>query len=202
MVDILLIRHGENDMLRNKLAGRLANVHLNENGQAQARRLAEEFSTMPVKAVFSSPLERAQETAQPIAQSHHLEVEILPALIEIDFGKWAGKNIKQLKRGRFWNTVQEKPSEFQFPDGERFVDAQERVVNGLISLSERFAEKDLVVCVSHSDVIRLAVAYFLGMSLDHFQRLRIRPASVTALTLNGGKGYFGPINQSFSELKI
>lgn len=197
MAKIILIRHGENDMLGKKLAGRLPNVHLNENGIGQARRLAAELAACPIKAIFSSPLERTQETAQPIARVHDLEVQILPDLIEINFGEWEGKNLKQLKRGRLWNTVQEAPSEFQFPGGERFSDAQQRIANSLVVLSEKFEEKDLVVCVSHSDMIRLAVAHFLGMPLDNFQRVRIAPASMTELTLHQEHAYFDRINHTF-----
>jgi probable phosphoglycerate mutase len=197
MTVILLIRHGENDTVGKTLAGRLPDVHLNEKGQAQARRLAAGLAALPIKAVYASPLERAQETAEPIAWVQGLPVKTMPALLEIDFGTWQGKRLSRLKKGRLWKTVQESPASFRFPEGESFAEAQARVAEGLVTISEQHGEKDLVVCAAHSDVIRLAVAHFLGLPLDRFQRVRIAPASVTVLYLNGGEGFFGPINCVF-----
>lgn len=197
MAIILLIRHGVNDFVGKTLAGRLPDVHLNGKGQAQARQVAAGLAAWPIKAVYTSPLERAQETAQPIAALHGLPLETLPALLEIEFGKWTGKHLRHLRKGRLWKTVQTSPSQFRFPEGESFLEAQERVVAGLLGLSDRHGEKDLVVCAGHSDVIRLAVAHFLGIPLDHFQRIRISPASLTVLYLHKGQAFFGPINFTF-----
>ena len=202
MAVFLLVRHGLNDMVGVKLAGRLPGVHLNGVGKGQARRLAAEMAVLPIKAVISSPLERAQETAEPIARIHNLPVEINEGLLEIDFGTWQGKSIKQLRRRKLWKDVQDHPSMFCFPEGETFTKAQSRITSTLQALSQTYTEKDIVVCVGHSDAIRLAVAFFLEMPLDAFQRLRIDPASVTTLYLNDGKAYFGAINagRNFPEL--
>ncbi|MFU8826587.1 MAG: histidine phosphatase family protein [Brevefilum sp.] len=194
MAIFLLVRHGQNDMVGKKLAGRLPGVHLNEQGQAQARRLAAELAEMPIKAVIASPLERAQETAVPIARVHGLPVATNEGLLEIDYGQWQGKSIKQLRRTKLWKAVQESPDGFRFPEGESFHEAQSRVAQALEALSQAYAAKDLVVCVSHCDVIRLVVAYFLRMPLNAFQRLHIDTASVTALHLAEGQAAFGPIN--------
>lgn len=203
MAVFLLIRHGENDWVKNgKLAGRTPGVHLNERGQVQAQRLAEELASTTIKAIYSSPLERAVETAEPVARAKGLEVRIHPDLIEIDFGRWTGKDLKDLRQGRQWKIVQGSPGSFTFPGGESFVEAQARIVNALTALSSEYTEKDVVVCTAHSDLIRLAVAYFLGMALDHFQRIRIAPASVTVLYLNGSQVYFGAINLTFEPVKF
>jgi len=197
MAIIYLVRHGQNDMVGKRLAGRLPGVHLNEQGKPQAERLAAELAALPLKAVFASPMERAQETAEPIALRHELPVEIMPALIEIDFGKWEGKRLKALKHGRLWKVVQGSPQEFRFPEGESFLEAQERICQGLAKISEAFKEKDQIVCVGHSDMIRLAIAHFLGLPLENFQRIRIATASISVLNLHDGHAYFGPINLTF-----
>jgi probable phosphoglycerate mutase len=202
VAQFLLIRHGDNNTLGKKLAGRLPDVHLNPNGKAQAEHLAKELSHLPIKAVYSSPLERAQETAQPIAQAHHLNVELLPSLVEVDFGDWQGKSLKVLKHLGAWKMVQEQPASFCFPNGESLAAAQTRAVESLIGLTQQYSETDVLVCVSHSDIIRLAVAYFLGMPLDHFQRIRIAPASITLLSLSAGKAAFGAINQTFNAVQL
>ncbi|MBG0771847.1 MAG: MSMEG_4193 family putative phosphomutase [Anaerolineaceae bacterium] len=197
MATFLLIRHGDNDFLGSKLAGRLPGVHLNAKGQAQAQAVADGLAELPITAIYASPLERAQETAQPLAESKGLPIQVLPELMEIDFGEWQGQELAKLRKDKLWEIVQTNPATFRFPGGESFAEAQNRVVAGLLALSEQYGEKALIVCTSHSDIIRLAVAHFLALPLDRFQRIRIRPASVTVLHLNGGLGYFGPINYSF-----
>jgi probable phosphomutase (TIGR03848 family) len=186
MPTILLIRHGENSFVGKRLAGRLPGVHLNKNGQKQAQAVADLLNKAPLKAIYSSPLERAVETAQPLADLLHLPITIQPALIEIDFGEWQGKTIKQLSRRKLWKVVQGKPSEMRFPGGESFQEAQQRIAAGLEEIQAAWEEKDLIACFSHSDSIKLAVAHYLDVPLDSFQRLSIDTTSITALYL--GKG--------------
>jgi probable phosphoglycerate mutase len=181
---LLLIRHGENDYVKQgKLAGRLPGVCLNETGRQQAQRLAELLSKAPLKAVYASPLERALETAAPLAQAHGLDVQVRSALVEIDIGAWTDQPLKALRRRREWKTVQLAPSRFRFPGGETFAECQQRMVNELEALCQLHADKDILACVSHADPIKLAVAYYLGLPLDHFQRLSVSPGSITALQL-------------------
>ncbi len=182
MPTVLLIRHAENDYVKKGLmAGRLAGVHLNENGQAQVQALTERLGKAPIKAVYTSPLERALETAGPLAKALGLEPIIKDGLAETDIGDWAGESHKKLRRLKAWKIVQRSPSLFRFPGGESFAECQARVVAVIEALRQRHDEKDLFACVSHADPIKLAVAYYLGLPLDHFQRLMASPASVTAL---------------------
>ena len=202
MAIFLLVRHGQNDMVGKKLAGRLPDVHLNDRGRAQARRLAAELAELPITAVISSPLERAQETAEPIARIHNLPVVVNEGLIEIDYGTWQGRSFKQLRRLTLWKPVREQPSTFRFPEGESFAEAQTRIAQTLEDASKTFAHKDMVVCVSHCDVIRLAAAWFLAMPLDAFQRLHVSTASVTVLNLHDGKAALGAINAGFGVPRL
>lgn len=182
MPTILLIRHGENDYIKKGiLPGQMPGVHLNDKGRAQAQALAEKLAQAPIKAVYTSPLERAVETAEPIAAALGLEAAIRPGLIETNCGEWQGKSLKPLRRLKVWRVVQNTPSLFRFPGGESFAESQGRVVAEIESLRVQYEEKDMFVCVSHGDPIRLAVAYYLGLPLDHFQRLFASPASITAL---------------------
>ena len=184
----LLIRHGENDYVKKGLmAGRLAGVHLNKMGYKQAQDVADKLVGAPVKALYSSPLERAVETAEPISQALSLDVILRPGLIEVDIGDWQNQSLKRLSRQKIWKTVSQAPSRMQFPGGESFAEAQIRIANELEYLSKQHGPKDLVICVSHADPIRLVVAYYLGLPLDLFQRLYIAPASMTALEI----GEFG-----------
>jgi probable phosphomutase (TIGR03848 family) len=178
----LLIRHGETDYNRKMhIAGRLPNVHLTKKGQEQARVLADSLIHAPIKAIYSSPLERTLETAQPLARVLNLEIIPSPGLLESDSGEWQGQSIKKLRQQKIWQTVQHQPSLFHYPGGESIVECQHRVVQVLESLRSRFSPQELVACFSHADPIKQAIAFYLGLPLDNFQRLAIDTASVSAL---------------------
>lgn len=183
MTGIYLIRHGENEFVgKGKLAGWLPDVHLNDKGRSQARALVDMFDKVKLKAVYASPLDRTMETARPLAHAHKLEVIEAPGIGEIRFGTWEGKRLKVLRKRKLWPVVQHAPSLARFPKGESFTEAQSRAVAEMERLrSNHTGKKDSFACFSHSDVIKLIVAHYLGLPLDLFQRLHIAPASVTAL---------------------
>lgn len=181
---ILLIRHGENDYVKKRrLPGRKSGIHLNKRGRKQAQALAKRLKNAPVKAVYSSPLERTMETAEPIAAALGLEVIPRAGLIETDVGDWQGKKIKRLSKMEAWRKVQFNPSRFRFPGGERFLDSQQRFVTEIENLSSKHEAMDMIICVSHADPIKLVTAHYLGLPLDFFQRITVAPASITALQI-------------------
>jgi probable phosphoglycerate mutase len=184
MAVLLLIRHGENDYSkRGRFAGRLSGVHLNEHGRGQAGDLAAALGQIPMKAVYSSPLERAIETAEPIARARHLKVQLEPGLLESDIGRWQGKSVRRLALTRYWRVVQQAPSRAVHPGGESFLQTQTRTVTALERICAHFGPRDVVACVFHADPIKLAVAHYIGLSLDRFQRLSCDTGSVTMLVL-------------------
>jgi probable phosphoglycerate mutase len=185
---VLLIRHGENEYTRTgKLAGRTQGVSLNEAGQKQAQGLVERLKNVPLTAIYTSPLERAQETAAPLAAARTLTPIIKPGLAEVDFGEWTGKSLKRLARTKLWRVVQGLPTATRFPGGETFRAAQLRFVDALDEIAAAHpSPKAIVAAVAHSDPIKLAVAYYLGMPLDLFQRIQVSTGSVTILSLGRG----------------
>jgi probable phosphomutase (TIGR03848 family) len=179
---ILLIRHGENDYVKlGRLAGRLPGVDLNMTGLNQAKLLADKLASAPIKAIYTSPLERAMQTAQPLAEANQKEMVVRESLLEIDYGDWQGKSLKSLRRNKLWKVVQTQPSRVRFPGGESFAEAQQRVCQELENLANIHGEKDLVLCFSHADVIKLALAYYMGIPLDLFQRLVVSTCSISTL---------------------
>ncbi|MEJ2747438.1 MAG: MSMEG_4193 family putative phosphomutase [Anaerolineae bacterium] len=184
MTTIVLVRHGENDWVnKGRLAGWIPGVHLNEKGQQQAQAAAARLAHLPVTAVYSSPVTRCLETAAYIAQTHQLHVIELEDVGEVRYGKWEGKKIKKLAKKKRWMTVQFFPSRMQFPQGEALRDVQARGVQALENLSRQHPD-DLIVVVSHADLIKLVMAHYLGVHIDLFQRLAISPASVNVLRLH------------------
>jgi probable phosphomutase (TIGR03848 family) len=184
MVTILLVRHGQNDWVKQKrLAGWIEGVHLDETGQKQAETAAARLAHLPIAAIYSSPVTRCLETAAPIASALQLAVETLDALGEVRYGEWEGAEIETLAKEKSWYAVQHFPSRFSFPGGEALRKVQARAVDALEELAQRHDQRDLVVAVSHADLIKLVLAHYLGMHIDLFQRVIISPASVSALTL-------------------
>ena len=182
---LLLIRHGENNYVKTgRLAGRLSGVHLNQRGHQQAQELAERLKDAPIKAIYCSPLERAIETAEPLADKLALPIKVRHGLIETDYGEWQDQKVKGLSRLKLWKVVQHSPARMRFPGGESFADAQRRICSELDEICSLHDNKDMVACISHADPIKLAVAFYVGLPLDLFQRLTVSTASVTALQLD------------------
>jgi probable phosphoglycerate mutase len=183
---VLLVRHGETPTTGTVLPGRAPGLHLSERGRAQAVRVAERLAGLAVDAIYSSPLERTRETAEPTAASTGRDVNQDAGLIECDFGEWTGAALAELAVLPEWQTVQQSPSTFRFPDGESFAEMQERMVGALEVLRSAHAG-GVVVCFSHADPIKAAVAHAFGTQLDHFQRIVISPGSVSAISYVEGQ---------------
>jgi broad specificity phosphatase PhoE len=181
---LLLIRHGENDYSkRGRFAGRLPGIHLNARGRDQALELAKALEAFPIKAVYASPLARALETAEPIAKRHGMPIKRDAGLLEADIGKWQGQSVRRIALTRYWRVVQQAPSRAAHPGGESFLQTQTRVVSALEKICAAWKSRDIVACVFHADPIKLAVAHYIGLPLDRFQRLACDTASVTMLAV-------------------
>ncbi len=136
----LLIRHGETDYNKKMhIAGRLPNVHLTQKGRHQAQSLAEKLAVVPIKAIYSSPLERALETAGPLAQALNLEIIPMPGLLETNCGEWQGQSVKKLRRQKIWQSVQQHPALFHFPGGESIAECQHRMVQVIESVRQKYS---------------------------------------------------------------
>ena len=178
---VLLVRHGQTPTTGKHLPGRAPGLHLSEEGQRQAELAAKRIAELPhVDAVYSSPLERARETAAPIAAARGLKVQIDKGLLECDFGQWTGGELKELMKKPEWTTVQRYPSGFRFPDGESFGEMQARMGACLDRLRSRHPG-GVLVAVSHADTIKAAVTQAMGAHLDLFQRTAISTCSITAI---------------------
>ena len=186
---VLFVRHGQTPTTGSVLPGRAKGLHLADKGKEQAAAAAARIAAGPkVTAVYASPLERTKETAAPIARQLGLPVKAEKGLLECDFGDWTGRELKQLMKLPEWATVQRYPSGFRFPNGESFSEMQTRISDTVARLSQQH-RGETIVCVSHADPIKAAVAAALGTHLDLFQRIVISPCSITAVTY----GVAGPV---------
>ncbi|RME46657.1 MAG: MSMEG_4193 family putative phosphomutase [Chloroflexi bacterium] len=184
MTQLLLIRHAVNDWVgTNRLAGWTPGVHLNDEGRRQAEALAQRLADAELKAIYSSPLERTLETAEIIAQPHGLPVYIREGIGEARYGEWTGQKLEDLAKTELWPVIQFYPSGARFPGGEALREMQARAVAEIDAIRADHPE-GMVAVVSHADVIKAIIAYYVGMHLDLFQRLAISPASLSVLVFS------------------
>ncbi len=187
MAIIILLRHGENEWVKeHKLAGWIPGVHLNENGRKQAQDAADRLAHLPISTLYSSPVERCMETAEYVGKTLGLPITQLPEVGEVRYGDWEGEKIAELAKLPEWHVVQHVPSRHAFPAGESMRAVQVRIVDALEGLAQKHGDEMIVVC-AHADLIKMAMAHYLGTHLDLFQRIVISPCSASVLML-GDKG--------------
>jgi probable phosphomutase (TIGR03848 family) len=183
---LLLIRHASTDYLTAKrLAGWIPNIHLNVEGQHEADLTARRLAHVPISAIYSSPLERAIETAQAIASYQNSKIHIQKELGETHAGEWAGKLIKEVEP-QLWEQLTTHASDFRFPGGESIAEMQTRTV----TMSDAIVAahpNEIVAIVSHADPLKSIVLHYLGMDLNGLYKITIDPASITIFAF-GEKG--------------
>jgi broad specificity phosphatase PhoE len=175
------IRHAATDALGVTLSGR-TNAPLNGMGAAQARALAGRLADNPIDTVYSSPLERALRTAEPVARARSLDVKTAEPLNEIDMGDWTGARFDALDQAPEWTFWNASRSQHRAPNGESMLEAQARVACWLEQVW-RSHGGGTVAAVSHADTIKAALAHALGLCLDHHARLEVSPASISTVVI-------------------
>lgn len=201
MPKIVLIRHAHSTAnAAGVLSGRLPDVHLSKTGQEQAKRLAERLGKLTISKVQVSPMERCAETLEPWLIKYGKNVAVVSDqnLVEVDYGKWSGKKLAVLSRAKLWRKIQSQPSSVTFPEGESLAQMQVRAMQSVHNFFD--SDLELMIMVSHGDVIKAIVASALGMHLDDFQRIVIDPASITILESHGGAIRLTRLNDSDSSV--
>lgn len=193
MLAVVFVRHAVTAVTGQRLGG-LTPTSLSEEGRGQAEAVARRLAGLDVLAVCSSPVDRATETAARIADPHGLDVDLVDGVREVDYGAWTDRPLDDVREEDLWGPIQQTPSRVTFPAGESIRQAQWRAVDAVERLVREHdatrPESDdeppsppTIVVVSHADIIKAAVAHFVGSPLDHFQRFAVGPASVTTLLL-------------------
>ncbi len=195
MTTFILVRHATHDIVGRTMVGRARGVRLGPEGVRQAEALAERLEGSSIRAVYSSPLERAYATAAPAAARLSLEVQIADELNEIDFGEWTNRTLADLHDVEEWRRFNMFRSGSRVPGGETMIEVQARMLR-LIERLRLGHPGETVALISHGDVIKATLAHYLGVPLDLFQRLEISPASISivrierygpeVLLINGG----------------
>jgi len=166
---------------------------LNGEGRIQAELMAQYFEPIRIDAVYSSPLERAFETAEIITSNRGLEISVKEEMADTEVGAWTNMKLKECAELEEWKSVQATPSQFKFPEGESFVDVFDRMSNVVRSIVASNEGKNIVV-TSHRDPIIILLASYLGVHMDSFQRIPCKPASLTEVAFFNGIGTVESVN--------
>jgi probable phosphomutase (TIGR03848 family) len=180
MTTFALIRHASHALLGHRIVGRRPGVQLGPDGVREAEALGGRLATWPIRALYSSPLERGRATAAAIAGRLGLEVQIADELNEIDYGQWTDRALADLREIPAWQRFNEFRSGSRIPGGESMIDVQARMLRLVERLCAAHPEQT-VALVSHGDVIKATLAYYLTVPLDLFQRIELSPASLSIL---------------------
>jgi probable phosphoglycerate mutase len=200
MTKFILIRHATNDAVGKRLVGRMEGVQLNEEGKQQAQLLAERLSASRIAAIYSSPLERAVDTATPIAASLQLEIMIEEDLTDLEFGDWTNRTIEDLKDNLQFQRFNSFRSSTRIPGGESMLEAQTRMITTLEKLRTQHRNTTVAV-ISHADIIKSAIAYYAGIHLDMLLRIEVDPVSVSIIEVTDDTASILLVNHT-GELRI
>jgi probable phosphoglycerate mutase len=177
-----LVRHGAHALIDRVLVGRMEGVALSQEGRRQARTLIRKFGTRRVTNLYTSPRQRARETAEIIAEALGLTPEVTTRLDEINFGNWTGRTFRELDADPAWRSWNEVRAWARPPGGETMAEAQARALR-YISEVHRARPGSTIVMVTHAEIIRAVVLHCLAWPLDAWRGVEIAPASVTTLDI-------------------
>lgn len=182
MALIILVRHGQTD---ENVSGRISGqgpAPLNARGQEQARLAAEVLTPLGITQLFSSPLVRARQTAEFLAERLQKPIEEIADLREVGYGDWEGKTFNEMRSHPVAHQVFNDPIKAVFPNGEGLLEVQQRGIR-VIEWVRRTYPQDIVAVVSHGDVIRTALAHYLGMPFNEYRRLDLDNGAISVLEL-------------------
>lgn len=187
---ILLTRHGQTEWNREERFRGQLDLPLNATGERQAEALAERLAAFPVSAIYAGPLQRAQRTAEICGRKLGIAHEVLPGLLDADYGEWQGLSpaevaVRYPEQYRQWLNA---PAEVQFPGGEVFAAMQQRAVSALESVIARHNGQTAVL-VAHMGVNKVLLCAVLGLDLNHYWALRQDTCCLNIFRCHGPQRY-------------
>jgi probable phosphoglycerate mutase len=175
-----LVRHGQHSLQGKVLVGRSPGIHLSAQGRAEAARAADWLAGQQIAAIYSSPLERACETADLIARRVGLPVEVVEDAVEVEFGEWTGLTVEALRAHPAWPGEAARQGVTFGPGGEPPQAVQARCVALAETLHARHQDETIVL-VGHGDPILSVLAHALGMPLDRIGDLEVSTGSISTI---------------------
>jgi len=189
MTRIYLVRHGTTEWNREEIFRGQADCALNETGRAEARAVAAYFEGVNLDGIYTSPLARAAETAAAIAAGRGIEVGSDPAFIDLDFGEWQGRPLKEVreKYPELYRAWRERPQEVTIPGGENLDSVRARAWEGLLRVARENPDRTVVI-VSHRVITKILICAALGLDNSHFWQIKQDTTAINCLEY--ARGYF------------
>jgi broad specificity phosphatase PhoE len=182
---LFLVRHCQTDWnLNHKIQGS-SDVKLNEEGQRQSSALASWFKQFKIDAIYSSPLQRAIETAEKIAKNLNLHVQTLAGLKELNHGTLEGESSIEVwnRHGPLLQKWIEDPMNIKLPGGESIAELKERVWISINEILQKHEEHNVIV-VGHHFTNLVIIAMAIGLDLRNIWRLKQDESAVSLLLHN------------------
>jgi broad specificity phosphatase PhoE len=188
MTEIILIRHGETAWNKEEIFRGRADVELNETGLRQAELLGKYLSAEKIDFIYSSPLQRAVQTAQAIADFQRNKVKKIESLLDLDFGEWQGLTLKEAREGdpELYQDWLDTPEQVRMPGGESLESVRNRAMPFVEDAVVRCGEGRMAL-VSHRVVLKVIICALLGLSNAHFWNIKMDTGAITRFVYDGDK---------------
>ena len=197
MVHVILVRHGETDWNTQQVFRGRIDVSLNKVGLSQAEAVGASLQDSAIDALYSSPLNRALETAHMLTKGRNIEVEREESFIDIDFGAWQGLSHQKAKEryDDLYKTWLRAPHRVTFPGGESLDEVKFRSKKALAKIVENNPGRTVAI-VSHRVVNKVLLCSIVGLDLTHFWYIRQDTCAVNRFEYNNGNYYLTLLNDT------
>ena len=172
MTRFILVRHGQTEWNRfQRFRGRV-DIDLDETGLRQVEATADRITRWEVKAIYSSPLKRSMTTARIIAHRLGLEVQPMEGINDMDFGRWQGLSIAEVREQypELFDLWRFSPERLKIPEGETLEQVRTRVAACVDEVAAKH-DGETVALVSHRVVCKVLLCYLLGSDNSHFWQI-------------------------------
>lgn len=200
---LLLVRHAPTPETGSILTGRAPGIALSEEGRGLAAAQAAHLCSLPIKALYTSPVQRCRETAAIFGAEWGVSPVAEPGIIEAEYGRWSGRRLASLHKLKAWRVLMASPGRFRFPEGETLREVQSRAVAAAEAIASKHRRQHVAI-VSHADVIRVILSHYLGSPLDLLHRLDVRPLGVSIVDLpdDGGPPRVPVVNSGLDPSRV
>lgn len=197
MARIILVRHGQTEWNRQERFRGWVDIDLDATGLRQAEAAAERVARWEVAAIYSSPLRRAMDTAQIIANRLSLPVVPLEGINDMNFGIWQGLSIGEVKENypELFDLWRYSPQRLEIPQGESLEDVRKRVVATIDDLTARH-EGSTVAMVTHRVVCKVLLCHLLGLDNSHFWQIAQDTTAINLFEITEGKATVTLLNDT------
>jgi broad specificity phosphatase PhoE len=197
MTTIYLIRHGETEWNKEEIFRGRTDISLNEVGFREAELIGEYLKGKDIHVIYSSPLLRAKETARRIAQVFNLKVQLLEGIIDMSFGKWEGRPLREVRihDGELYQQWREQPHLVKLPGGESLDEVRMRAMAALEAVMESYHGNNIVL-VSHRVINKVILCGILGIDNSHFWQISQDTAAINLIQFKEGKYILSLLNET------